>query len=191
MKWSTSVNLDAEYQEGRHDRFERNTIIMNARLKKKEPAGLDKKEFELPETVFVRDIENRVFQSLVVQCLAKIDGISLEEGNFIDNILGRDSLEGIRGVHTEQDNKHQCVSIRVEINIGYGISIPKKAEEIQSKIAKEVTQLTGLHVSSIHVIFKNIVPAGEMKQITDILANTHTTPILIGSDMEDEYNDEF
>jgi len=42
---------------------------------------VDTKEFEIPETVFIRDIENKVFQSIILQCLAEIEGISLIEGN--------------------------------------------------------------------------------------------------------------
>lgn len=152
---------------------------------------VDTKEFELPETVFVRDIENRVFQGIVLQCLSKIDGITLVEGNFIDNILGRDILEGVKGIHTEQDSKQQCIDIRVEVNICFGISIPEKAEEIQSKIAEEVTRLTGLHVSCIHVVFKNIVPTNQMKKISEILGESSETPVLIGSEVEEEYTDEF
>ena len=38
---------------------------------------LDTKEFELPETIFSRDLENRVFQSIALQSLSEIDGISL------------------------------------------------------------------------------------------------------------------
>ena len=159
--------------------------------KNNENLKFDSKEFELPETVLVRDIENRVFQGIVLQCLAKISGITLVEGNFIDNILGRDSLEGVRGIHVEQDGKHQCVGFRVEVNICYGVSIPEKADEIQTKVAEEVTKLTGLHVSSIHVVFKNIVQEGQMKNISEILSTVSTTPVLIGSDLEEEYNDEF
>jgi len=117
----------------------------------------DTKELELPETLFVRDIENRVFQAIVLQCLAKIDGIGLVEGSFIDSILGRSPTDSVKGVFAEQDSKNRSVSIKVEIKVRYGILIPKKAEEIQAKVAEEVTKLTGLHVSCVHVVFKNIL----------------------------------
>ncbi len=116
---------------------------------------VDTKEFELPETVFVRDIDNRVFQGIIVACLSKINGISLLEGNFIDNILGRQ--EGVKGIHTEQDLKQHSINVRVEVNVAYGVSIPQKAEEIQTKIAEEIVKMTGLHVASVHVIFKGLM----------------------------------
>lgn len=159
--------------------------------KRTEFAKVDKKEFEIPATTFVRDIEDRVFQGIVLHCLSKIEGITLVEGSFIDNILGRNSLEGIKGIHTEQDSKKQCVSIRAEVNICYGISIPKKAEEIQSKIAEDVTKLTGLHISTVHVVFKNVVPHTQLKKISELLNTKMPAQNATGAESADEYNDEF
>ncbi len=118
---------------------------------------MDSKELDLPETTFVRDIESKVYQSIALECLAKIEGITLPEGNLFDSILGRDPHERIKGIHVEQDPKHRSVKLRIEINVIYGVSIPEKCEEIQCKVSEEVTNLTGIHVSSVHVIFKNLV----------------------------------
>jgi uncharacterized alkaline shock family protein YloU len=149
----------------------------------------DTKEFELPETIFIRDIENKVFQSIVLQCLAHIEGISLTEGNFIDHLLGR-SAEGVKGIYAEQNDKSQSVTIKVEVNILYGISIPAKAEEIQSKIAEEITKLTGLHVASVHVIFKNVISPEQANKLNQQNASSHS-PRLIESNLGEEYSDEF
>ncbi len=119
---------------------------------------IDTKEVELPDTVFIRDIESRVFQSIAIQCLSKIEGVSLLEGTFIDSLLGRDPNDRVKGIHVDQDSKTHSIMIKVEINIAYGVSIPEKAEEVQQKIAKEIGFLTGLHVASVHVIFKNLIP---------------------------------
>ncbi len=118
---------------------------------------IDRKEVDLPDMVFIWDIETRVFQSIVIQCLAKIDGVALLEGNFIDHLLGRDVNERVKGIFVEQDQKHHSVQIKMEINVAYGLSIPQKAEEIQAKVAEEVSVLTGLHVGSVHVVFKNLI----------------------------------
>lgn len=152
---------------------------------------VDTKEFEIPETVFVRDIENRVFQGIVLQCLSQVEGISLVEGNFIDNIFGRTAQEGIKGITADQDSKNRSVNIKIEVNVCYGISIPEKAEEIQSKIADEITRLTGLHVSCIHVVFKNVVPADQIKKMMVALESSLTSPVIMGSTLEEDYNEEF
>lgn len=119
---------------------------------------IDKKEVELPDTVFIWDIETRVFQSIAIQCLAKIEGIALLDGNFIDNLLGRDVSDRVKGICVEQDQKQHSILLKIEINIAYGVSIPEKAEEVQMKLAEEITMFTGLHVGTVHVVFKNLIP---------------------------------
>ncbi len=78
---------------------------------------MDTRELELPETTFIRDIENRVFQTIVLQCLAKIEGISLLEGKLLESFFSRDNVEGISGIHAEQDSKNHSVSVKVEVNV--------------------------------------------------------------------------
>ena len=119
--------------------------------------NMDAKEIELPETVFIRDIDTRVFQAIALQCLAKIEGIGLLEGNLFDSLLGRE-VERVKGIHVIQDQKKHSVEIRVEINVLYGVNIPAKAEEIQEKLVEEISKWTALHVSSVHVIFKDLIP---------------------------------
>ena len=147
---------------------------------------VDTKEFDIPETYFIRDIENRVFQGIVLQCLSEIEGIGLVEGNFIDSIFSR-GQEGIAGIHVEQDSKNHSVIVKIEINIQYGFSIPEKAEEIQTRVANEITKITGLHVSCVHVVFKNVLPIDQIKMLRSPLTSSSN----VKSNIEDEYNDEF
>lgn len=157
-------------------------------IEKKKPVEIkkvDTKEFELPETLFIRDIDNKVFQGIVLECLNEITGVTLVESTFIDSILGRSASEGVRSIQADQDNKNHSVGIKVEVNVFYGVPIPEKAEEIQTKIAEEVTRLTGLHVSSVHVVFKNIVTAESKKSGYQI-----ASPVNFVSAQED-YSDEF
>lgn len=126
---------------------------------------VDTKEFELPETLYVCDIDTKVFQGIVLQCLSKIDGIALTSGNFLDNILGRTGPEIGSGIHSEKDPHNQSVSIKIEINIRYGISIPEKVEEIQSKVIADITRLTNLPVAAMHVVVKGIIPPDEATKL--------------------------
>jgi len=117
---------------------------------------IDAKELELPETLHIRDIETRVLQSIVVQCLLKIEGISLIEGSLIDAFFGH--AHRITGILVDQEQQNHSVSVKVEIDVAYGVRIPEKAEEIQMTITQELSRLTGLHVSMVHVVFKNLIP---------------------------------
>lgn len=116
----------------------------------------EKEEFELPDTVYIRDVDSGVFESIVIKCLSTIEGVSFLGGSLIDHLLGREGL--IKGIHVDQDADNHSVSVKIELNIAYGVSIPEKAEEVQQKVTLAVTDLTGLHVSCVHVIFKGIMP---------------------------------
>ncbi|MEG0036723.1 MAG: Asp23/Gls24 family envelope stress response protein [Victivallaceae bacterium] len=116
---------------------------------------LDAKELEFPETVFSRDIETKVIQIIILHCLAKIEGVSLIGGTLMDTLFGRD-VERVKGIYVEQDSKNHLVKVKVEVNVDYGIAIPEKTEEIQGKIVEEVSQYTGLHVATVHVIVKGL-----------------------------------
>nr|AFD03125.1 hypothetical protein [uncultured bacterium W5-77b] len=170
------------------------TISMSQQIEVEAPpivehSSVDTKELELPDTVFIRDIENRVFQTIILQSLSKIEGITLREGSFLDHLLRRDSVDGIKGINAEQNSKNRSVSIKVEVCIEYGILIPEKAEEIQSKIAEEITSMTGLHVASVHVVFKNVIlprTEEELKKNT-----TEKTKNLLEDDLDEAFSNEF
>jgi len=78
----------------------------------------------------------------------------------------------------EQDPKTHSISVKVEINVAYGICIPDKADEIHTKVTQELSRLTGLHVSLVHVIFKNLITKTELMEA-------------VSSDKEPSYSEEF
>ena len=133
----------------------------------KELTQVDTKEIQLADTLFIRDIETRVFQTIALQTLSTIEGVGMLEGNLIDSFLGRDGPDRVKGISVEQDQKNHSVKLKLEVNVGYGISLPEKAEEIQTKIAKEISHLTGLHVSTIHIVFKNLMLPDREEEVVD------------------------
>lgn len=152
---------------------------------------LETKEVEFAETLFIRDVENKVFQGIVLQCLAGIEGITLVEGNFIDSLFNRGTPEGIKGIHAEQDSKNQTVSVKIEVNICYGEPIPEKADEIQNKVAEEITKLTGLHVSCVHVVFKNVVTEEHSAKYLAALKRASEAVAMKEQYVEEEYSEDF
>ncbi|MCH9613040.1 MAG: hypothetical protein S4CHLAM102_15420 [Chlamydiia bacterium] len=150
---------------------------------------MDTKELEFPDTVFIRDVETRVFQAMTIKSLSAIDGIALIEGSFMDHLFGREGLERVKGIHVEQDSKNHTVSVKVELNIAYGISIPQKAEEIQTKLVKEITHLTGLHVACVHVVFKNILPDEVIDRMSQMSPTTNDAGSADDSEDDDILSD--
>lgn len=135
-----------------------------------ERSDLSRQALHGNDTVYIHDIESRVFQSIVIRVLNAIEGVFFLEGNLFDHLLGREGTERVKGIYIEQDSTNHSVSIKVELNIGYGISIPEKAQEVQEKISSEIHKLTGLQVSCVHVIFKGV--ASERTQPSPTLAES-------------------
>ena len=125
---------------------------------------LDRKEVQLPDIEFIWNIETKVFQSIAIQCLSKIEGVALLEGSFVDSLLGRDANDRVKGISIEQDDKLNAIRVKMEINVKYGVSIPQKAEEVQLKVAEDISRLTGLYVSSVHVVFKGLIPPSRVQE---------------------------
>ena len=147
--------------------------------------SVDKKEFELPDTHLISDIENQVFQSIVLKALSQIQGIGLLEGTLVDDLLGREEVARVKGVAVDQDFRNSSVNIRVEVNVAYGVCLPAKAEEIQTRILEEVTRLTGLHVGSVHVVFKNLLAEGKER------ADYPVAGLTSALSLEQDYVDDF
>ncbi len=150
---------------------------------------------EVSAIAFGQDIEDKVFQSIALQCLAKIEGVSLIEGNIIDHLFGRSSSDRIRGISIQQDAKTHALNVKVEINADYGVTLPEKAKEIQKKIAEEMKTLTGLSVSGVHVVFKNLViPQKDIERHERISIEMDDIPSKITNeaavDSEEEFSEE-
>jgi len=156
---------------------------MSDKRQKSEPHQIDTREFDLPETVYSRDIENRVFQGIIVKTLSQISGIGLLEGRFFDNLIGR--IDRIKGISTQQDPTAQSLKVRIEVSIQYGISIPEKAEEIQAAVVEDLVKMTGVRVSEVHVVFKGLASEEEQKT-TEPQQISEAIDSALGEDFEEE-----
>lgn len=116
--------------------------------------NIDVKEIELPSTDFIFDIETKVLQGICYQCIKQVEGLHPLEGGIIDNLLGQEPLKGI---YVQQDSKQHAVIIKLEVGVSYGVALPNKAELLQNIVVKEISELTGLHVGSVHIVFKSLV----------------------------------
>lgn len=121
---------------------------------KKQVHQPDPKEFELPETTYSHEIENRVFRDIIFHVLSQTPGIGLHE-NFLGTLIGR--ADSVKGITIDQDLKTRSVHITLEIQIQYGMNIPQTAEDIQTRVSDAIMKMTGMRVGSIHIIFKELM----------------------------------
>jgi len=116
---------------------------------------LDEREIQLPETIYSHDIENGVFQSIVENCIASISGVTLVEGHTNGSFFKKKTPEKQSSISIEQHNNHS-ISVKINLSIEYGLSIPNKSEEVQEAIVKTIIAHTGLHVSHVHIVFTRL-----------------------------------
>ena len=93
--------------------------------KARETPSLDPQEFELPETIFSRNINNKVFQGIIEKALSHISDVCLQGETLLDQVIGRS--EKYRGITTIQDPASKSVKVKIELSVKYGTNIPQKA----------------------------------------------------------------
>ena len=120
---------------------------------------LDPQEFELPETTYSHEIENKVFRGIILNILAQSPGVAPLEGSFLETFIGR--VDTVKGITIEQDAKSHSVNVTIEIGIQYGVHIPKKAEELQNRISEAITAMTGMRVGCVHIVFRELAREGK------------------------------
>lgn len=148
-------------------------------------SNLSQKELEFPETTYSSDIEDKVFQGIVLNALSKIEGIHLIDGSFLQSLIGK--IDKVKGIHIEQDPPNHSVKLEMEINVQYGVSIPDKAEEIQNIVSQEVTKMTGVHVSEVHVIFRGLVSPESQKDKNNPTSTLRELERSMQKELEDEF----
>lgn len=106
-------------------------------------------------------ISNEVVAIISGIAAMEVKGVHSMSGTFTDgltNMLGRRNLS--KGVKVEV-GETEC-SIDANIKVEYGVRIPDVALNVQQKIVKAVTDMTGLKVVEVNVYVQDIyVPKEE------------------------------
>lgn len=102
-------------------------------------------------------IHEGAIASIVKHAVAEIDGVTRLSGNSIVNnlaeIVGSKKIQD-RAVHIRLTNS--TVAVEIAINVAYGVNLPTLCSEVQSKISNEIHNLTGLDVTKVNVIVREM-----------------------------------
>lgn len=127
-------------------------------------------EPQYPETYYEREVGQKAFRTMVLKTLLGIDEVYFLEEDIVDSFLGREGVEGVRGLEVELIENEPALCVKIQVCLGSGCSIPAKVEEIQTKVVQDLTQQTGLHVSRIQVTVEDIrLPDGFLKRLQERL----------------------
>lgn len=106
------------------------------------------------ETLGEIRIENEVVGTIASMAASDVDGIVSLVGKFsFGEMLGRKDAD--KGVLVKIDGSR--ATVRVEVNIEYGVNIYDACHRLQRKVKDSVEEMTGLVVDEVNVSVRGIV----------------------------------
>lgn len=109
-------------------------------------------------------IHESVITTIVRKVAGETEGVSRISGNsLVDNIAELVGSKRIQDRAISVDMGDSQVSIEVTINLLFGHKLPVVAQALQQAVQKEVEELTGLKVSGVDVIIRDIDEPVEKK----------------------------
>lgn len=103
-------------------------------------------------------IHDGVIATLTRRAALAIDGVSRLAGNaLVDNlaeIVGSRRMQA-RAI-TISVNESNQISIEIKLNLKIGYTIPEVAESVQKAVIADVEKVTGMTVTSVHVLVQDI-----------------------------------
>lgn len=102
-------------------------------------------------------IHEKVIVTIVRKVAAEVDGVSRIAGNsLVDNIAELVGSNRIKDRAISVQMGDGSVSVEVAINLLFGYKLPEVARALQDKIENEIQNLTGLKVSHVDIIIRDI-----------------------------------
>ena len=116
--------------------------------------NIQKPAFDGSEIV---QIHERVITTIVRKVASEVEGVSRISGNsLVDNIAELVGSKRIKDRAISVQMGEGTVAVEVSINLLFGYKLPEVARALQDKIEEEIKSLTGLKVSQVDVIIRDI-----------------------------------
>ena len=134
-------------------------------MKNTADAASEKKEVKGNEAMMLGDsglgdvkIHDGVIATLTRRAALAIEGVSRLAGNaLVDNlaeIVGSRRMQSRAIAISVNDNSQ--ISIEVKLNLKIGYTIPDVAENVQKAVIADVEKVTGMTVTTVHVLVQDI-----------------------------------
>ena len=103
-------------------------------------------------------IHDGVIATLTRRAALAVEGVSRLAGNaLVDNLA---EIVGSRRMQARaiaiSVNENNQVTIEIKLNLKTGYTIPEVAENVQKAVIAEVEKITGMTVTTVHVLIKDI-----------------------------------
>lgn len=95
-------------------------------------------------------IADDVIASIAGVAATEVEGVAAMSGNITNEIVGKLGVKNLsKGVVI--DVQEDMVTVKLNLTMRYGYSIPKTSAEVQEKVKASIESMTGLKVSCVDI----------------------------------------
>ena len=107
-------------------------------------------------------IHEGAIATIVRKAACSVPGVTRITGNsFVDNIAEIVGSKKIQDRSIQIAMNNSSVAVELSINIQYGVQLPAVAAAVQDAVSREIKAITGLNVTKINVIVREMEDASE------------------------------
>ena len=100
--------------------------------------------------------------TIVRKAACSVPGVTRITGNsFVDNIAEIVGSKKIQDRSIQIAMNNSSVAVELSINIQYGVQLPAVAAAVQDAVSREIKAITGLNVTKVNVIVREMEDASE------------------------------
>lgn len=107
-------------------------------------------------------IHEGAITTIVRKAACSVPGVTRITGNsFVDNIAEIVGSKKIQDRSIQIAMNNSSVAVELSINIQYGVQLPAVAAAVQDAVSREIKAITGLNVTKVNVIVREMEDASE------------------------------
>ncbi len=107
-------------------------------------------------------IHEGAIATIVRKAACAVPGVTRITGNsFVDNIAEIVGSKKIQDRSIQIAMNNASVAVELSINIQYGVQLPAVAAAVQDVVSKEINAITGLNVTKVNVIVREMEDAAD------------------------------
>ena len=107
-------------------------------------------------------IHEGAIATIVRKAACSVPGVTRITGNsFVDNIAEIVGSKKIPDRTIQIAMNNSSVAVELSINIQYGVQLPAVAAAVQDAVSREIKAITGLNVTKVNVIVREMEDASE------------------------------
>ena len=108
----------------------------------------DKKQFEISDGVIASEEVMAIIAGLAA---TEADGVTSLEGNLTNAVIAKAGMNKLQKGVRIITNDDESVSVRLSLNINYGVEIPAVCKSAQEKVKSTIESMTGLDVKDVDI----------------------------------------